>query len=243
MGADVPLLKLIQAMPGSSTDALLERIPHIKKTTASRALLKMRSKRVIHSVKISVTYGNGNQRRPGAHLWGGGMNAPAYYPRPGTLAAQVVAFFRSNPGEELTLDDITAKFDAGRNNIHTQLRPAVEVGLLVRTRNADGEYIYTAGARIDVISTTGDTPASPAPKARKPSGFASPRHHVDLSALVVEKGVPLPQQRAKLVSKWEPQGALNSHGGNFLPHRGNLHWTKNHLKAKTIAPAQGWRSV
>ena len=68
MGADVPLLKLIQAMPGSSTDALLERIPHIKKTTASRALLKMRSKRVIHSVKISVTYGNGNQRRP-ACLW------------------------------------------------------------------------------------------------------------------------------------------------------------------------------
>lgn len=85
------------------------------------------------------------------------MTTPAYYPRPGSLAAQVVYFFRTNAGEELTLDDIVAKFDAGRLNIHTQLRPAVEVGLLARNRNADGEYIYTAGARIDVISTTGDT--------------------------------------------------------------------------------------
>jgi hypothetical protein len=34
------------------------------------------------------------------------MNAPAYYPRPGSLAAQVVYFFRTNAGEELTLEDI-----------------------------------------------------------------------------------------------------------------------------------------
>ncbi len=132
------------------------------------------------------------------------MTTPVYYPRPGSLAAQVVYFFRANAGEELTLDDITAKFDASRGNIHTQLRPAVEVGLLARDRNADGEYVYQAGARIDVISANGDTPAQPAPKARKPVGFASPRHQVDLSALVVEKGVPLPEQRAKLRSKWEP---------------------------------------
>jgi hypothetical protein len=132
------------------------------------------------------------------------MNAPAYYPRPGSLAAQVVYFFRANAGEELTLDDITAKFDASRGNIHTQLRPAVEVGLLQRDRNADGEYIYTAGARIDVISAAGDTPAQPAPRARKTARFASPRHQVDLGALVVEKGVPLPEQRAKRASKWTP---------------------------------------
>ena len=68
MGADVPLLKLIQSMTGSRTDDLLSRLSHIKSTSVSRALFKMRSKRVIHSVKISVTYGNGNQRRP-ACLW------------------------------------------------------------------------------------------------------------------------------------------------------------------------------
>ena len=132
------------------------------------------------------------------------MNAPAYYPRPGSLAAQVVYFFRTNAGEELTLEDIVTKFDTSRGNIHTQLRPAVEVGLLARDRNADGEYIYTAGARIDVISATGDTPAEPAPKARKPARFTSPRHQVDFDTLVVEKGVPLPRQRAKPPAKWTP---------------------------------------
>ena len=132
------------------------------------------------------------------------MTTPVYYPRPGSLVAQVVYFFRSNPGEELTLDDIVAKFDTTRGNIHSLLRPAVEVDMLRRDRNADGEYFYTAGARIEVISAAGDTPERPAARARRPSGYASPRHQVDLSALVVEKGVPLPQQRAKLVSKWEP---------------------------------------
>ena len=66
------------------------------------------------------------------------MNAPAYYPHPGSLAAQVVYFFRTNAGEELTLEDIVTKFDTSRGNIHTQLRPAVEVGLLARDRNAAG---------------------------------------------------------------------------------------------------------
>lgn len=68
IGADVPLLKLIQAMPGSRTEDLLSRLSHIKSSSVSRALFKMRAKQVIHSVKISVTYGNGNQRRP-ACLW------------------------------------------------------------------------------------------------------------------------------------------------------------------------------
>jgi hypothetical protein len=63
MGADVPLLKLIQAMPGASTHALLERLPGVKKETASRALIKMRSKRLIHSVKIAIA-----GRKPG-NLW------------------------------------------------------------------------------------------------------------------------------------------------------------------------------
>ncbi len=63
MGADVPLLRLIEAMPGASTHALLERLPGVKKETASRALIKMRSKRLIHSVKIAIA-----GRKPG-NLW------------------------------------------------------------------------------------------------------------------------------------------------------------------------------
>lgn len=132
------------------------------------------------------------------------MTTPTYTPRAGSLASQVIGFFRHNPDEELLLDDITDKFDCTRGNIHTLLKDAVEAALLARYRNADGEYIYTAGARIDVISATGDTPAEPAPKARKPARFTSPRHQVDFDTLVVEKGVPLPRQRAKPRSKWTP---------------------------------------
>ena len=35
------------------------------------------------------------------------MTAAAYTPRAGSLASQVIGFFRHNPDEELLLDDIT----------------------------------------------------------------------------------------------------------------------------------------
>jgi hypothetical protein len=44
------------------------------------------------------------------------MTAPTYTPRAGSLASQVISFFRNNPDEELLLDDITDKFDATRGN-------------------------------------------------------------------------------------------------------------------------------
>lgn len=129
------------------------------------------------------------------------MSTPAYYPRPGSLAAQVVYFFRTNPDEVLTVEDIVNKFDAPRMNIHTQLRPALEVDLLRRSRNEDGDYIYQGGTRIEVINKAGDTPA---PKARKPESFLSPRHELDIDALVVEKGVPMTPIRPGFAPKWDP---------------------------------------
>ena len=68
-----------------------------------------------------------------------------YRPRADTLPAQVVAFFTRNPDEELTLDDISDKFDCTRGNIHTQLGKCIEHNLLKRGQNKDGEYAYTRG--------------------------------------------------------------------------------------------------
>jgi len=68
MGADVPLLKLIEAMPGTSTEKLLSSLPEVKPETASRALHKMQQKNLIHRVKISIVCGPGNRKRPG-NLW------------------------------------------------------------------------------------------------------------------------------------------------------------------------------
>ena len=129
------------------------------------------------------------------------MSTPVYYPRPGSLAAQVVYFFRTNPDEVLTVEDIVNKFDAPRGNIHTQLRPAVEVDLLRRGRNDEGEYTYQGGVRIEVINKSGETPV---PKARKPESYASPRHAIDIDALVVEKGVPMTPTRPGFAPKWDP---------------------------------------
>ena len=54
------------------------------------------------------------------------MTTPTYTPRAGSLASQVIGFFRHNPDEELLLDDITDKFTATRGNVHTLLSDSVK---------------------------------------------------------------------------------------------------------------------
>ena len=76
------------------------------------------------------------------------MTTTPYMPRLGSLPARCINFFRTNPDEELSLDDISDKFGASRANIHTLLSLARDAGLLDRYRNPDGEYIYTAGKKI-----------------------------------------------------------------------------------------------
>lgn len=127
------------------------------------------------------------------------MSAP-YTPKPDSLAASVVHFFHGNLDEELSLDDITDKFDCGRNNIHTQLARAVDAGLLTRDRNDDGDYIYTAGKAL----------SAPKPGAKLAAALARPaalrgQTRVDLSALtlVVDKDVPLPEGPSAVSSKWD----------------------------------------
>lgn len=135
----------------------------------------------------------------------------AYKPRAGSLPAQVVWFFTSNPDEQLALSDIEEKFDAVRGNIHTLLALAIDAQLLVRARNDDGEYIYSAGPAIgkpaqEVAPTASAPVAADAPrKVRGPvKGFASPRYSLDISKLQVEEGVPFMKINGPAVGKWEP---------------------------------------
>jgi len=125
------------------------------------------------------------------------MNVKPYTPQAGSLAAQVIGFFANNRDEHLTLDDISDKFDAVRGNIHTILRTAIEAGLLIRSRNDDGDYIYKRGA---------NAAPPPAPKADSKSTGASRarslRKNLDLDALKVEDGVPY-MQEARTGSKWD----------------------------------------
>ena len=76
------------------------------------------------------------------------MSQPAYKPRAGTLDAEVLWYLSRHPGAALTCEDIDAKFDCIRGNIHTQLRPALDAGLMVRGMNEDGEITYAAGPNL-----------------------------------------------------------------------------------------------
>ncbi|MBH2008060.1 MAG: MarR family transcriptional regulator [Xanthomonadaceae bacterium] len=134
-----------------------------------------------------------------------------YKPSAGSLPSQVVWFFTNNHDEQLSLGEITVKFDVPRGNIHTQLGRAIDAKLLARTRNEDGEYIYSAGPAIyhPAKKAVPDAPA-PAPpdaprKTRGPvKGFASPRYSLDISQLKVEEGIPFMKINGPTVSKWEP---------------------------------------
>jgi DNA-binding MarR family transcriptional regulator len=112
-----------------------------------------------------------------------------YIPRADSLPCSVVNFFRNNSDEQLTIDDIAEKFDTGRGNVHTNLRLAVEAGLLNRSKNEDGEYVYTAGKSL-AAATVMQSP--PADKPGKPASAARTHELLDLSEVVIEPSIPVP---------------------------------------------------
>ena len=157
------------------------------------------------------------------------MNTPAYKPRADSLPSQCIGFFTNNPHEELTLDDITEKFDATRCNIHSVLRPAMDAGLLCRARNDDGDYIYLAGAELgkpSALVTAHKPPhavpaaAPPMPKTTKP--VLGVRHHIDLSSLKVDEGIACMQSNATLGKKWDPLFDKLANPGQSIELPGNM---------------------
>ena len=134
-----------------------------------------------------------------------------YIPRAGSLPSMCLHFFRNNPDELLTLDDITDKFDVVRGNIHTMLKPCLDADLLVRGRSEDGDYFYSAGPEIGApAAVPAEEPpappvaATPGAKRGQRKGFPSLRHHIDLDTLQVEEGIPCLKGNIPLQSKWEP---------------------------------------
>lgn len=123
-----------------------------------------------------------------------------YTPRSDSLAAQVVAFFRANPDERLTADDVAQKWDVNRKSVHTLLARSLDVQLLQREQSTDGEWIYAAGAMLPMTAVPEPKPA----RSSKAFGFSSPRHAFDLDAAEVEEDVPYMPGGIKGQSKWGP---------------------------------------
>ena len=150
-----------------------------------------------------------------------------YKPNAGSLASMTTGFFRNNPDEVLTLDDISDKFNATRGNIHTLLRPAMDAGLLERSQDTDGEYIYRAGPQLlakvaDLPVEAGAAPVADTPKRAAPSGYNSPRHAIDIAALKIDVGVPYLPAGHKGQSKWEPLFARMTKADQSIALPGNV---------------------
>jgi hypothetical protein len=123
-----------------------------------------------------------------------------YEPQPDSLAAQVVGYFRNNPDEFLTLDDITDKFQlgTGRSNIHTLLARALDSELLKREKDASGDWIYRAGAQLKPVNQPVFAKVeSEGKKATRK------RTELDVDQLVVCDD-PIPASRASPINKYVP---------------------------------------
>lgn len=149
----------------------------------------------------------------------------AYTPREGSTAWKVINFLNSNPEEKLDADVISAKYDCTRANVHTLLGPAVQAGLIDRNEDlASGDLVYTAKMphpaatgfkgwleRNHMQSAEGRAPRSskdsagtpPPVDVKSPRKSPSKAFRMDLSAIAIEKGVPLPAGKAPQLD-WFP---------------------------------------
>jgi hypothetical protein len=127
------------------------------------------------------------------------MSADIYTPQADSLAGRCIAYFRRLPDEELSSKDIALKFQAEQSSVQILLKRAVETGMLAR----DGA-IYSAGPQIGQLAPPATTLAE-RPKQPPAKGFDNLRHHIDLTALQVEEGIPyLAQGPGPAGSKWAP---------------------------------------
>lgn len=116
---------------------------------------------------------------------------------PHGLPAKVITFFLANPDETLTRMDVAEKFSATASSVHTQLKPAVDSGALLRVQGDDGEYVYSPGPAMAAARVATKTERRPprTPVYVDPANF---------DALEPEKGVPVPTSREIGGGKWGP---------------------------------------
>jgi hypothetical protein len=146
----------------------------------------------------------------------------SYTPRPGSVSTRVLEFFRANPDEDLTIDDIAQKFDATRNNVHTLLTLAIDNELLARSRNEDGEYVYHLPSHKPARKQGNAAPASQTAKTHRKPAATSVRKTLDMSTLVVDENVPFIGDQVKGESKWAPFFAKFTKPGQSIAIPGDL---------------------
>lgn len=127
-----------------------------------------------------------------------------YNPMKGSLPWKVIEFLTTNPGETLSIDDISVKFDAPVRGLPSQLTPAVESGALVRLEDPEeDEMVYRLGKghpeikpRPSIHPTLGPLGTAPAEKKRRLHVF------IDTSKIEIKSGVPIPPGAGNGRTNW-----------------------------------------
>ena len=81
--------------------------------------------------------------------------AGSYYPRPGSVIWQLLAFFARNPGEELTINDAAVKFNTTPRTLHSSTKAAQTAGFLGAKYAPGGNNqaltVYSVGEQLHTV--------------------------------------------------------------------------------------------
>lgn len=128
-------------------------------------------------------------------------NTEEFAPKPGSLADQVVNYFRLNPTATLTLDEIREMWSV-KGNIMLKIEEVLAQGWIQRLPlHRD---ILAAGPKLPGVI---NPRVIGRPKPRKGPGRGhSKLAHFDINAVQIDKSVPIPAGtvRKKQESKWAP---------------------------------------
>ncbi|MBX3588828.1 MAG: hypothetical protein KF796_19525 [Ramlibacter sp.] len=162
----------------------------------------------------------------------------AYKPLKGSIAARVSYWFAMNRDEQLTRNDVVAKFQVLPASVDGNLSRLIEQDWLKRDRLADTSVVFVAGPALppasDLEPLVGPSPRDDLVQAlRPPSNLRGRVPILDLASVQIDKGVPMPVSRGKF-----GQGAasvlLKMEIGDSvcLPHRqaAALRDAYNHIK-------------
>lgn len=161
------------------------------------------------------------------------MNPTAYTPEPGSPVARVLDLLARNPEDDYTNTDLALKFQVKAAAWPPTLAKAKALGLVsYKAADEDDPKAWAAGPNLAAWVAARTAPAgtstTPPPPAAAPAATAAPSKRggirpqlppIDLSALVVEHGVPVaPRGVGKPgESKWAPVLALLKQPGDSLP--------------------------
>jgi len=123
------------------------------------------------------------------------INGTTYTPRAGSVAYRTIDFFRANPDEELSVDDIVEKFEPSTGNVSAFLAEPIKHGLIMRERDSSGEYMFKAGPKLKGPMTTEPLAKAvqcivPAPKVKRGLGVLA--LDLDLASIPLRDDVPMP---------------------------------------------------